>query len=62
MVSPLTHSHKTMATYNQTITYTKDGVELTKVIAKNSPAAAKRALIAEEGNVEIVSVKTTLAS
>jgi hypothetical protein len=50
-----------MATYNQTITYIKDGVEKTTVINKNSPVSAQRVLREQEGDVEIISVKTSVA-
>jgi hypothetical protein len=60
MVSPHTHSLKQMANYNQLVTYTKGEVTKTKTVAKNSPAAATRAVIAEEGSeIVIVSIKTT---
>jgi|ETNvirenome_6_30_1030629.scaffolds.fasta_scaffold390009_2 hypothetical protein len=48
-----------MASFNQTISYTVDGVAKTKTIAKNTPAGAHRALLAEEPTAVIVSTTTT---
>jgi hypothetical protein len=45
--------------FNQTISYTVDGVAKTKTIVKNSVNAAHRALLREEPTAVIVSTQTT---
>jgi len=50
-----------MASYVQRITYRKDGVQATKDVPANSPAAGERKLRAELGqDIVVESVTTTV--
>tara|TARA_Y100000004_G_C8751935_1_gene342750 strand:+ start:261 stop:428 length:168 start_codon:yes stop_codon:yes gene_type:complete len=51
-----------MATYNQHVTYRKDGVESTRVIVAANPATAQRKLREEIGDYEHIKTLTTVPS
>ena len=51
-----------MATYNQHVTYRKDGVESTRVIVAANPATAQRKLREDIGDYEHIKTLTTIPS